>query len=59
MQCVKMAKAITAIAASLNPGKWTKDLSPEKSLKTFTRYMIQFKRWVSVFPMEDFTDKQK
>ena len=54
-----MVEAITAIAVLLNPGKWTKDLSPEESLKTFTRYMIQFKRWVSVCQMGDFTDKQK
>ena len=37
-----MAGAIAAIAASLNPGEWTKDASAEENLKTFNCYVTKF-----------------
>ena len=54
-----MAGAITALAANLNPGEWSKDVSPEKNLKTFNRYITRFEHWINVCEMENFTDKQK
>ena len=39
---------MAAIAASLHPGEWTKDPSPEESLKTFNLYIEQFERWIDV-----------
>ena len=53
-----MAGHMAAIAASLNPGKWTKDMSPEENLKTFNKYVTKYERWLDVCDM-NLTVKQK
>ena len=59
IQVANMANAIAAIAASLNPGEWTKDISAEENLKTFGRYVTRFQRWISVCGMNAFSVQQK
>ena len=54
-----MAGAKVALAASVNPGQWTKDVSAEENLKSFTRYMLTFKRWMDICDMNGYSDKQK
>ena len=50
---------MASIAASLNPGEWTSDVSSEENLKTFNRYVTRFERWLDVCGMDGFSDKQK
>ena len=38
-------------SASLNPGEWTKDPSPEDQLKTFDKYIVRYQRWMTVCRM--------
>ena len=46
-----MAGHMAAIAASLNPGEWVKDISPEENLRTFNEYVEAFDRWLDVCDM--------
>ena len=40
--------ALAQIAATLNPGAWTKDTSPEENLRTFNRYIVEYGRWYGI-----------
>ena len=53
-----MAGHMAAIAASLNPGGWEKDPSPEGNLKNFDDYIDKFDRWLDVCDMQ-LTIRQK
>ena len=47
-----MFNLLAAFTASLHPGEWVQDTSPEENLRTFKLYIEQFERWLDVCGVE-------
>ena len=45
--------ALSAIAGTLNPGKWEKALLPDEQLTSFTKYAKQFHQWLTIVELDN------